>query len=249
MTKADDRKGAAYRRTAWRFAPLVVIMLALAATYALGWHRHLSISGLAESRAVLKAYVDLHPVLAPALFVLVYAAAVAISFPAASLLTVAGGFLFGWLVGGTLVIIAATTGATLLFLAARTALRGVLRARAGERISRLADGFEASAFGYLLILRLAPVFPFWLVNIAPAFFDVRVSTYVGATALGIMPGCFAYAYLGEGLESVLLAAAQSGQDLHFRELVTPELTLALFLLAALAAVPILLRRLRGAGSS
>lgn len=248
MTKAADGRRAGHSRIPWRFAPVVLILLALAITYAMGWHRYLAISELVERRAALKAYIDLHPLLAPTLFLLLYTCAVAISLPAASLFTVIGGFLFGWLLGGTLVIVAATAGATLLFLAARSAFSGFLRARAGKRIQRLADGFEDGAFSYLLVLRLAPIFPFWLVNITPAFFDVRVSTYVGATALGIMPASFAYAFLGEGLESVLLAAAASGHDLQLKDLVTPHLTLAFLFLAIIAAIPILLKKMRNSPS-
>lgn len=146
-------------------------------------------------------------------------------------------------------VVAATAGATALFLAARTALGDVLKRRMSGRAARLARGFEEGAFGYLLILRLAPVFPFWVVNIAPAFFHVRLKTYVTATALGIAPATFAYAYLGHGLESVLVSAAAAGREPGIADLVTPELTIALAALAAVAAIPIIVRKLRGARSS
>lgn len=249
MTMTGETTGTQARRMLWRWAPLALVLLALFGAYAMGWHRHFTLAALAESRVALKAYVAAHPLLAPALFALFYAAAVAIAFPAASLLTVAGGFLFGWLLGGSLVVVAATAGATALFLAARTALGDVLKRRMSGRAARLARGFEEGAFGYLLILRLAPVFPFWVVNIAPAFFHVRLKTYVTATALGIAPATFAYAYLGHGLESVLVSAAAAGREPGIADLVTPELTVALAALAAVAAIPIIVRKLRGARSS
>lgn len=243
---ASEQTGRENKPGIWRFLPLAIIVLALIAAYAMGWHKHLTLSTLIESRAMLDSYVNAHPLAAPALFVLLYIALVAMSLPAASLLTIAGGFLFGWVLGGVLVIVAATTGATLLFLAARRACGNFVRQRLGERSARLAEGFEHGAFGYLLILRLAPVFPFWLVNIIPAIFKVPVRTYIGATALGIAPATFAFAYLGHGVETALLSAKAAGQDLRVQDLVTPQLTLAFAALAIVAAIPIVIKRLRGA---
>nr|WP_265516772.1 TVP38/TMEM64 family protein [Nitratireductor luteus] len=233
------------KRSAVRhFLPALLIVAGLALGYVLGLHQYLTLAYLAESREALKAYVDAHSLLAPTLFALFYAAAVAVSFPAASVLTIFGGFLFGWILGGILVVVAATAGATALFLAARSAFRDTVRQRLGGVAAKLARGFEEGAFGYLLVLRLAPVFPFWVVNLAPALFDIRVRTYVAATALGIMPGTFAYAYLGRGLESVLIAAAASGKDLEVADLVTPQITLAFAALALVALIPLIVRKLR-----
>lgn len=232
------------RRSAWRFAPIVVVAVGLAAGYGLGLHHYLSIDFLAEQREVLKAKVAAHHVASIAGFFLLYVTAVAFSFPAATILTIFAGFLFGFLVGGAVVAVAATLGATLLFLAARSACADVLKKRLGGRLARLADGFEKDAFGYLLILRLAPVFPFFVVNIAPAFFDVRLRTYVAATFLGILPGTFAYAYLGEGIESVLVAAQRSGDSVDLSDLVTPKITIALAALALVAALATVVKRLK-----
>lgn len=232
-------------RPAWRrFLPLLVILAGLLFGYAMGWHRFLSLDYLAESRDALKALVGANPVLAPLVFALIYAVAVAFSFPAASVLTVFGGFLFGWLLGGAIVAVAATAGATALFLAARSAFGGFLRRGIGARAERLASGFEENAFSYLLALRLAPVFPFFVVNIAPALFDVRLRTYVTATFLGILPGCFAYAWLGAGIDSVLVAAAESGDSVSVGDLVTTEITLAFAALALVALVPAVVRNWR-----
>jgi uncharacterized membrane protein YdjX (TVP38/TMEM64 family) len=99
-----------------------------------------------------------------------------------------------------------------MFLAARSAFGDFLRDKVGGRVRRLADGFEKDAFSYLLVLRLAPIFPFFVMNIAPALFNVPLRTYVAATFLGILPGTFAYAYLGQGIDSVLVAARQAGTE-------------------------------------
>lgn len=232
-----------------RYLPLAVLLLGLAAAYGAGLQDYLSLDVLAERQEDLTAGVEANFFGAATLFLFVYTLAVAFSFPAASVLTIVGGFLFGWQVAAPLVAVAATLGATILFLAARSALAGTLRRQAGPRIQRLRAGFAENAFSYLLVLRLAPIFPFFLVNIAPAFFDVKLRTYVVATFLGILPGTVAYAYLGTGIGSVLEAAAEAGRTVAPGELVTPEITAAFFLLAFVAAIPLLLRRLGLIGRS
>lgn len=239
----DDRRSPpAKRRRGLRYLPLALVVLGLAVGYALGWQRYLSLDALVNSRDALVALVAAHPVVAPLAFFGIYTAAVALSFPAASILSIFGGFLFGWLSGGILVALAATLGATLVFLAARSAFGDVLRGKVGGKAAALAEGFQTNAFGYLLALRLAPVFPFFIVNIAPALFDVRLSTFVIATALGILPGVFAYTYLGSGLDEAILRADAAGTSLSVRDLVTPELTLAFAALAVLALVPVAVKK-------
>jgi uncharacterized membrane protein YdjX (TVP38/TMEM64 family) len=229
----------------WRYLPLLIIAAGLALGYAMGWQRFFTLTFLAESSDGLKALVDSRPLLAPVTFFIVYTLATAFSFPAASVLTIFAGFLFGWLTAGIMVAFAATLGATMLFLAARSAFGDALRQRVSGRAARLADGFEDNAFGYLLVLRLAPVFPFFVVNIAPALFNVTVRIYVAATLLGILPGTFAYAWLGQGVDSVRAAARAAGKEPSVGDLVTPEITLAFVLLALVAAIPTIVRTVRG----
>lgn len=239
------RGEAGKRSSLWRYLPIAVIAAGLAFAYALGWQRYFSLTFLSESSETLKAWVAARPVMAPVAFFVSYALAVAFSIPAASVLTVFAGFLFGWFHGGLLVAVAATLGATAIFLAARSAFGDVLRRRVSGRAARMTKGFEDNAFGYLLALRLAPVFPFFVVNIAPALFNVPVRVYVAATLLGILPGTFAYAWLGEGVDSVLQAARAAGEEPSVGDLVTPEITLAFILLALVAAVPTVVRSVRG----
>ena len=227
-----------------RFLPLALIVACLAVGYALGWQRYLTLDYLAASRLALKEIVAANPVLAPLAFMGIYALAVALSVPAASILTIFGGFLFGWFVGGILVAIAATIGATVLFLAARSAFGDFLRDRVSGRVLRLAEGFEKDAFGYLLALRLAPVFPFFVVNIAPAFFHVPLRTYLAATFLGILPGTFAYAYLGRSIDAVLTEAHKAGRPVGLSDLVSPQITVAFLLLALIAVLPAAVRAVK-----
>ncbi|MEP9398536.1 TVP38/TMEM64 family protein [Mesorhizobium sp. KR2-14] len=235
----DTGKGAPGR---WRFAPLAIVAAGLVIGYALGWQHYLSLDYLAESRQVLKDFAADNPVLAPLGFLAIYIGAVAFSFPAASILTIFGGFLFGWLLGGALAIVGATVGATAIFLAARSACTASVRRRLGGLGEKLSAGFERNAFGYLLVLRIAPFIPFFMVNIAPALFNVRLGTYVAATFIGIMPAAFAYAWLGQGCDSVLMAAESAGQQVTLGDLVTPQITIAFIALALVAALATVVRR-------
>ncbi|MEZ5839735.1 MAG: TVP38/TMEM64 family protein [Hyphomicrobiales bacterium] len=188
-----------------RALPLVVILAAMVLAFAMGWHRYLSLASLIEYREALATFVADNRFLALAVYFAVYVATVALSLPGASILTIAGAVLFGWVVGALLTVFAATIGATLLFLAARSSLGAVLAARAGPFLSRLGAGFREDAFGYLLFLRLVPAFPFWLVNLAPALLEVPLRTFFLATFIGIIPGTAAYSFLGAGLDSVVAA--------------------------------------------
>ena len=228
-----------------RFAPIAIVCAGLAVGYAMGWHEFLSLDYLVESRVMLKETVAAHYYSAVFGFVALYALATAFSFPAASILTIFAGFLFGWFVGGSAAIVGATIGATAIFAAARTAFGDFLKEKVGGKVARLAKGFEKDAFSYLFVLRLAPVFPFFVMNIAPALFNVPLRIYVAATFLGIIPGGMAYAYLGQGLDSVIAAAAQAGSEVAFNDIVTTEILLAFGALALVAAIPAIVKKIRG----
>ena len=191
-----------------RVLPLVVVAAALGLGYAFGLHRYLSLDALKTYQDSLSGFVERNAVLAAVTYVAVYVAAVALSFPGASILTAAGGLMFGYLVGTALALFSATLGATLIFLIARTSLGEFLSARAGPRLQRLQKGFQEEGFSYLLFLRLVPLFPFWLVNLGAALFGMRLLPYVAATAIGIVPGTFVLSYFGEGLGSAIEGEAQ-----------------------------------------
>jgi uncharacterized membrane protein YdjX (TVP38/TMEM64 family) len=224
-----------------RVAPLFVLAAGLALAYGLGWHRYVTLGWLADQREMLLGMVAQHPLRSASLFFVVYAAVVALSVPAASVLTIFAGFLFGWLTGGIIVVIAATIGSCLLFAGARTVFGDVLRRRAGPFLKRFAAGFSRNAFSYLLVLRLAPMFPFFIVNIAPAFFAVSLRTFALATVVGIIPGTFAYTWLGCGFEEVIGEAAEHGRSLQLSDFLTPKLTFAFMALALIAALPLLVQ--------
>ncbi|MEE2951096.1 MAG: TVP38/TMEM64 family protein [Pseudomonadota bacterium] len=229
-------------RPSWqRFWPLAVVLLALASAYAAGLDQYLSLEVFLNSREALRAEVEAHLALSIAVYILLYAVLVAIAFPAASIITVAAGFVFGWLIGGALTVIGATIGAAVIFLAARHAFGDFLRRRAGGAVSRFAEGFRNDAFSYLLVMRLTPILPFFAVNIAPAFVDISLRTYVLATFLGIIPGSFVYAFLGSGIDQAVANVAHDG-PVTIGDLVTTEMTVALFGLCALSVLGLLLKK-------
>ncbi|MTI17149.1 TVP38/TMEM64 family protein [Rhodobacteraceae bacterium RKSG542] len=235
-----------------RWLPLVVIGGTMAFGFSMGWHEQLTLSELIKNRLLLENAVVEYPVLSVLIYMGVYILAVSLSFPGASFLTILGGFLFGWWLAGTATVIAATIGAALLFLAARTSLGTTLKEKAGPFLSKMSNGFQENAFSYLLFLRLTPVFPFWLVNIAPALFHMKLSPYVLATAIGIIPGTFAYSFVGSGLDSIIAAqeaadpgCASAGRcQLDIAALITPQLLLAFAALGIVALIPVVVKKLR-----
>lgn len=246
MTSSQDN-GAKAPAAKWkRFLPLAIIAGGLGLGYAFGVHEYFSLSFLSESREMLTGFVADNFAISILGFTLLYALAVAFSFPAASILTIFGGFLFGWWIGGLAVAFGATAGATTIFLVAQTAFGDFLKQKMPERVRNLAEGFEKDAFSYLLVLRIAPVFPFFVINIAPALFNVKTRDYVLATFLGILPGVFAYSFLGQGVGSVLEAAEAAGTEPSVADLITTEITLAFAALATVAAIPVIIRKLRAA---
>ena len=195
-----------------RLWPLLLLLTATAFALAMGWQHYLTIQALAENRETLRGYIDGNIFLSLLGFIALYVVVVALSLPGGAVLTVAGGFLFGWFIGGVASIIGATIGATIVFLIARITMSDALAARAGPFLSRFRQGFQQDAFSYLLFLRLVPIFPFWLVNLAPGLLGVGFWTYVVTTLLGIVPGTFAFSLAGSGLDSVIEAQQAAYQS-------------------------------------
>ena len=243
-------------RALHRFLPLFAVLVAIVAAWALGLNRYYSLSAIAENRDVLRNFVAANFPLSLAAYALVYFLVTVVLLPGAALLTILGGFLFGWKLAAVLTILAATSGATFIFLVARSSIGDVLVKRAGGRINKLAHGFAANAFSYLLFLRLVPLFPFPIVNIAPALFNVRTRTFFFATLIGIAPATIAFSVIGAGLDSIIRAEIMDhhhclevgGQscaiDFHPYELITSPMIAAFLLLGVMALIPPLLKHFR-----
>jgi uncharacterized membrane protein YdjX (TVP38/TMEM64 family) len=236
-----------------------VIVGLMALAFAMGWHRYLTFKTIGTNYQALQDFISANLAAALLIYILVYATVVALSLPGGLVMTVTGGLLFGWLTGGLATLVGATAGATLIFLIAKSSLGETLAAKAGPWIGRLREGFKENALNYLLFLRLVPVFPFWLVNLAPAVLGVPLGTYVLGTFIGIIPGTFAIASAGAGLDSVIAAAAEQhmacvaakGADacklkIDAGSLATKELMIAA-LLGLAALVPIAIKKWKLAG--
>ncbi|MDH3740822.1 MAG: TVP38/TMEM64 family protein [Hyphomicrobiales bacterium] len=240
-----------------RFGPVVVLLLAMAGIYLTGTHKYLSLDVVAEHRESLQRFVGDNTFLAIAIYTLTYICVVAFSLPGGALLTILGGFLFGTLLGASATVIAATIGATTVFLIARSAVGDVLVRKAGPWIKKLSDGFNDDAFSYLMFLRLVPAFPFFVVNIAPALFNVRLSTYVITTFLGIIPGTIAFTFVGSGLDSIIAAqktaheacVAEKGAEqcpfgLDAGALINPQIIAGFVALGVVALIPVVIKRMK-----
>jgi len=237
-----------------RLAPVAVIAAMIGLAYALGLHRDISFETLIRHRAEIDQFIAQHGFAAVAGYIALYIAVISLSLPGGAILTVAGGFLFGPLVGSVAACLGALVGATVIFLIARSAAGEFLTRRAGPFAAKLSEGFRADAFNYLLFLRLVP-FPFWLVNLAPALFDIRLSTFVAATAIGILPATVTFAVFGAGLGSVIVAqearynaCLATGRndcsvDFDLSHVLTPTLLGALAAFGILALVPVFAKRL------
>lgn len=224
-----------------RYLPALVIIAALAGFFALDLDRFFSLDALRDNRAALNAWVAASPLRALAIFILAYAGAVAISFPGASILTVFGGFMFGLALGVPAIVFAATLGAAVIFLVSRSALGDLLKGRVGGSLAQMEKGFRENELSYMFVLRLAPVFPFWAVNIAAGLLGVSLRNFILGTSIGIIPGSFVYASIGNAAG----AAFDAGEDVSLTGiLLQPETLIPIGGLALLSLAPIAVKRFR-----
>jgi uncharacterized membrane protein YdjX (TVP38/TMEM64 family) len=215
-----------------RIGIVLVIAVAVGAFVYFDLGRFLSLTALKDNRNSLLAFTDANFAAAVGIFILAYAMVAGLSLPGAVILTLAGGFLFGAVLATVFVNIGATTGATMAFLTARYLLRDTVEQKFGKWLGPVQEGFAKNAFSYLLTLRLIPLFPFFVVNLVSGLTRVRVGTYIAATALGIIPGSFVYAYAGR----------QLGTIDSLKEIASPNVIGAFVLLGLLALVPVIYKR-------
>ncbi len=229
-------------KTNWvkRFLPIAALGLAAVVIFSFDLHTYLTYESLREHRGTLTSFVAQRFVLAAIVYIVVYSISTALSLPGGAILSITGGFLFGGLTGGLLVVVGATMGATLVFLAAKTVLGDSLRSRAGPWLKKMEDGFKENAFNYLLVLRLIPIFPFFVVNLVPAFLGVPLGVYVMGTFIGIIPATFVFTFAGAGIGAVL----DSGEGFSVGAILTPQIIVALVGLAVLAILPVAYKKIK-----
>ncbi len=230
------------RRGLMRHLPLAVILTA-AVLGAVLLGDTLSFDTLRDNREALLAYRDDHFLTLALAFVATYLIIVALSLPGAAVASVTGGFLFGLAAGTALNVVSATTGAAIIFLAARWGLGRTLSARldASEgTVRRLMDGLRENEISVLLLLRLVPAVPFFVANLLPALVGVRFFSFLWTTALGIVPGALVFTWIGVGLGEVF----DRGEDPDLSLLWEPQVIGPILGLCLLAALPIVVRALR-----
>jgi uncharacterized membrane protein YdjX (TVP38/TMEM64 family) len=218
-----------------KYLPIAVIIILMVAAWLSGVQEQVSLANFQEHKLELINFVAAHAVMAAVIFMAVYVAAVALSLPIATLLTLMGGFFFGTGLGTIYVVSAATTGATIIFLVAKSALGESLRAKAGGLYQKIEKNMQENAVSYLLFLRLVPLFPFFLVNIVPALFKVPLRVFVLTTFFGIIPGSFVFVNLGKTLGEL--------ESLH--DLVSGKTLFSFALLGLFALVPTLYKYIKG----
>lgn len=217
--------------------PLLVILLLMGAFYLSGAYHLVSIDNLRESHKVLKEAVGDNPFLAPLIFIAFFTGWAGLSIPFAFVLTIIGGFLFPQPYCTLYALIGAILGGTILFLAARTALRDLLYRKTKPLMQRLAKGFERGAANYLLFLRFAWVFPFWFTNLAAAFFNVPLKTFLWTLTVGVLPEIFILAQAGRGLRIMI----EQGHPFTLEAIFNPQMQVALILLVLFSLIPLGMR--------
>ena len=218
-----------------RFLPLILLTAAFAGIWWSGLAREATWDGLARNQALLAGWVAAHPVLASGAYVGLYATSTALSLPQAVLLTIAGGLLFGAFLGTGLAVMGATAGAVVLFLVARSALGAAMEKRGGAALGAVRDALRKDGFSYLLAIRLIPLVPFWLVNLAASVCGMRLGVFTLATLIGIVPGTFVFASIGAGVGGVLAAGGTPNLSVIFSvPVLGPLLGLAVLSLAPIA---------------
>ncbi|MFN3868228.1 MAG: TVP38/TMEM64 family protein [Hyphomicrobiaceae bacterium] len=255
--------GVASKFKTW--APLLLLAGLMALVFGMGWHQYLSFKTIGLNYEALRGFVAQNLLLSLLAYMALYVAVVALSLPGGLVMTLSGGLLFGWVIAAPATIIAATIGATIVFLIAKTSFGESLAAKAGPWIGKLREGFQANALSYLLFLRLVPAFPFVVVNLAPALLGVPLGTFVLGTLLGIIPGTTAFSVLGAGLGSAVesqnaiynACLAQQGAkaaevcsySIDTKSLVTGELLAAFALLGFVALIPVVIQKFRSRTSA
>jgi uncharacterized membrane protein YdjX (TVP38/TMEM64 family) len=243
LTALEETPGRRAVRLGLRFGPALLVVIAVILVVRSGWLGRLSLEGLKESRGALLSFVRGHPLQSLGLYIAVYVASVGLSLPTALILTLTGGFLFGPWLGGVAAAVSCTLGSVVVFLISRLTVGDAVHARTAGRVRALAEQIRKDAFFYVLTLRLIPMTPFWLTNVAAGLIAIPVATFAAATLIGILPVSLIYAGIGSGLDALFA----SDKPLSLHALITPRILLPLIGLAALAVLPILYHRRRAKG--
>ena len=221
-------------KTIKRLTPLGILFAVIIIVYAMGLLDFISLDTIKAQRLYLLQLVENNPIQSGTLFMVIYIAAVALSLPIASLLTLLGGFLFGLVLGTIMIVTSATIGASIIFIIAKSAVGESLRNKAGPFYNKVADNMRDNAIQYMLFTRLVPIVPFFVANIFPALFNIKLRDFMITTFIGIIPGTAVYTNIGRGLASIESLA----------DLVSPQIIGAFTLLGFFALVPTFIKSIK-----
>ena len=221
-----------------KWIPLIVVAVLFILAIYFRVYDYFTFMTLKQNHVKLLEWRDQHYFLSIVLFMCVYVISVVASIPSGFILSIVGGFLFGYFWGTVYVVISATVGATLLFLAVKTVLGEWFQQKTRGWVKRMEVGFRHDEFNYLLFLRLVPVFPFFAINIVAGLLNVKLQHYFIATLLGIIPGSFVYVLVGNGLSNVFAHNQEPNMGIIFQ----PSILIPIIALAIFSLMPILYRR-------
>lgn len=221
-----------------KLAIALTIIAALVLFFVLDLGRFFTLEALKENRQTLLDYYRDHRVAMVAGFMGIYIIQTALSLPGAAILSLAAGAIFGAVLGTLYAVIGATVGATLALLVTRYLLRDAVLARFGPKLERINRELEERGFNYLLFLRLVPVFPFFLINLAAGLTRLPLRTFVIGTLVGIIPGGFVYCNAGASLATIT----------SMGDVASPRVLGSFALLGLFALVPVLYGKMKKAGT-
>ena len=221
-----------------KYLPLFFLVVLSLLAWFLGLHHYLNLDTLKTHQEMLELYIENHQILSIIIYSGIYILVVSLSLPFATFMTLAGGLLFGQLIGTVVGVISATLGASILFLSAKMASKDLLIKKAGSWLQKMRRGFQENAFFYLLTLRLIPIFPFVAINLVAAILQIRFRTFFFGTLLGIIPGCFVYVSMGVALREVIKTP-----DFTPNLMLEPKILIALIGLGILSILPVVYKLL------
>lgn len=221
-----------------RFIPIVVIFILFISAYFSGLTKYISHEQLQLHYKELRKLALLHPLVAPIAYISIYIIISALSIPGAVYVTLFGGFIFPQPFCTIYAVFGATMGAFIVYSAAHSALGNSPCKGINLYLEKMEQKFKENAASYLLFLRLVPVFPFWLVNLAPACVGVPIFTFIWTTFFGIMPATFVFTQAGAGLGSIL----ETGDTLSISNILNTNVVITLMGLGILALMPVAIKR-------
>ncbi|MDC0604241.1 VTT domain-containing protein [Amylibacter sp.] len=228
------------------FIFLLIIMIALVWYFFLRYY--ISYDFLAKNHNILEVWRDNNYNFTVITFIIIYITIVAFSLPGASMMSLTGGFLFATFPGTFFNVFSAVIGAALIFLAAKTFLGNILLDKIkGKNVGdsfliKMQNEIQENEFSYLIILRLMPVVPFFVANLAPAFFGIKLRIFTITTLIGILPGTLVYTSIGASLSTIFKRNESPNLDIFSN----PDILISSIGLFVLAIIPLVIKKIKKA---